>query len=64
MQSRGTMIGCLGDQHQFGYAGRFYSASPATGNMSIHLEQERQLIADALQLDKLEITHKKSFFLA
>src|SRR5690606_20873351 len=30
MQSRGTMIGCLSDRHTFGYAGRFYSASPAT----------------------------------
>ncbi|MGY8813715.1 MAG: 2-oxoglutarate dehydrogenase E1 component [Gammaproteobacteria bacterium] len=30
MQSRGTMIGCLSEQHTFGYAGRFYSASPAT----------------------------------
>ena len=60
MQSRGTMIGCIGEQHTFGYAGRFYSASPAVGYMSKHLEQQRQLVADALQLDKLEVTHKKN----
>lgn len=64
MQSRRTMIGCIGDHHQFGYAGRPYSASPAVGTMAMHLEQQRQLIADALKLDKLEITHKKSILLA
>ncbi len=60
MQSRGTMIGCLSDHHTFGYAGRFYSASPATGLMPIHLAQQKELVSDALQLDKLEVTtHKK-----
>ncbi|MGH8120318.1 MAG: hypothetical protein ACRESK_06865, partial [Gammaproteobacteria bacterium] len=62
MQSRGTMIGCLKAQHTFGYAGRFYSASPAVGYMSKHLVQQRQLVADALQIDKLEVTHQKSAF--
>ncbi len=56
MQSRGTMIGCLSEQHVFGYAGRFYSASPAVGYMSLHLSQQQQLIEDALQLEKLEVT--------
>ena len=61
MQSRGTMIGCLKEHHNFGYAGRFYSASPAVGYMSKHLEQQKQLVADALHLDKLEVTtHKRS----
>jgi 2-oxoglutarate dehydrogenase E1 component len=61
MQSRGTMIGCLSNQHTFGYAGRFYSASPATGSMKLHLAQQKQLIEDALQLDKLEVTtHKRA----
>ncbi len=59
MQSRGTMIGCLKDQHTFGYAGRFYSASPATGHMPLHLDQQKQLVSDALQLDKLEVTSHK-----
>jgi len=61
MQSRGTMIGCLNEKLTFGYAGRFYSASPAVGYMSLHLEQQKQLVEDALQLDKLEVTtHKKT----
>jgi len=61
MQSRGTMIGCLSDKHTFGYAGRFYSASPATGSLKQHLVQQKQLIEDALQLDKLEVTtHKRA----
>ncbi len=61
MQSRGTMIGVLSEQHTFGYAGRFYSASPATGLMPIHNAQQQQLISDALQLDKLEVTtHKRN----
>ena len=61
LQSRGTMIGCLSDKHTFGYAGRFYSASPATGLMPVHLAQQKQLISDALQIDKLEVTtHKQA----
>ncbi len=60
MQSRGTMIGCLDGDLTFGYAGRFYSASPAVGSLHIHQEQQRQLVADALQIDKLEVTHKKN----
>jgi len=60
MQSRGTLIGCLSEHHTFGYAGRFYSASPAAGYMSKHLTQQKQLVADALQLDKLEVTTHKT----
>jgi 2-oxoglutarate dehydrogenase E1 component len=61
MQSRGTMIGCLGERHAFGYAGRFYSASPAVGNMALHQQQQKQLVEDALELAKLEVTtHRKS----
>ena len=56
MQSRGTMIGCLSAQHVFGYAGRFYSAPPAVGSMSLHLAQQKELVDDALQLEKLEVT--------
>lgn len=60
MQSRGTMIGCLGDNHTFGYAGRHYSASPAVGSMAKHQAQQKQLVDDALKLDKLEVTFKKN----
>ncbi len=61
MQSRGTMIGCLSEKHTFGYAGRFYSASPATGSLKLHTAQQKHLINAALQLDKLEVTtHKRA----
>ncbi len=56
MQSRGTMIGCLSKQHVFGYAGRTYSPSPAVGSLSLHLAQQKKLVDDALQLEKLEVT--------
>jgi len=59
MQSRSTMIGCLKEHHTFGYVGRFYSASPATGLMPLHNEQQKQLVSDALQIDKLEVTSHK-----
>ncbi len=64
LQSRGTLIGCIDDHHIMGYAGRFYSASPAVGYMSKHLEQQKQLVADALHLDKLEVTHRRNVILA
>ncbi|MHC8441244.1 MAG: 2-oxoglutarate dehydrogenase E1 component [Candidatus Eutrophobiaceae bacterium] len=56
MHSRGTMLGCLGSQHEFGYAGRFYSASPATGHMALHNMQQAKVVDDALSLDKLEVS--------
>ena len=60
MQSRGTMIGCLSERHKLDYVGRFYSASPAVGYMSKHLQQQKDLVCDALQLDKIEATHRKT----
>ena len=60
MQSRRTMIGCLSDHHTFGYAGRSYFASPATGSMKLHLAQQKQLVNNALKLDEPEVTHKKT----
>lgn len=59
MQSRGTLVGCINGNQNLGYTGRFYSASPAVGYISKHEEQQKQVIADALQLDKLEVTHKR-----
>ena len=59
MQSRGTMIGCLSARHVFGYAGRVYSASPAVGSLSLHLAQQQQLVDNALQPEKLEVTTHK-----
>ncbi|HEY7841137.1 MAG TPA: 2-oxoglutarate dehydrogenase E1 component [Gammaproteobacteria bacterium] len=60
MQSRGTMIGALGEHHTFGYAGRHYFASPAVGSMTLHQKQQKQLVDDALALTRLEVTtHRK-----
>ena len=56
MQSRGTMLGCLRGHHAFGYAGRFYSASPAVGYMSVHLKQQQDLVDRALNLEEIEET--------
>ena len=55
MLSNRTMMGCLKPQHTFRYAGRMYSASPATGHFSLHQKQQKQLVAEALQLDKQEV---------
>ena len=53
------MIGCLREHHTFGYAGRFYSASPAAGYMHLHLEQQKKLVDDALELGQVEVTREK-----
>ncbi len=49
MQSRGTMLGCLQGK-SLDYVGRFYSASPACGYMSLHLQQQRQIVEQALDI--------------
>ncbi len=50
MQSRRNIKACLRDDHTLRYAGRRYSASPATGSLHIHREQQQLLIEDALGL--------------
>ena len=39
---------------QLDYSGREASASPATGYMALHLQQQKQLVMDALGLDEQE----------
>lgn len=56
---RRTVLGHL-DKQVLTYAGRPHSASPAVGYMAKHLEQQKALVADALQLDKLQDSRKKS----
>ena len=53
MLSRRHLAGMIRSNRRLGYAGREYSASPAAGYMSVHLEQQRALIESALGLDEL-----------
>ena len=51
MLSRRHLAGMVGDR-TLTYAGREYSAFPAAGYLNVHVEQQRQLVADALGLNK------------
>ena len=53
MLSRRHLAGMIRSNRRLGYAGREYSASPAAGYMSVHLEQQRALVESALGLDEL-----------
>ena len=53
MLSRRHLAGMMRSSRRLGYAGREYSASPAAGYMSVHLEQQRALVESALGLDEL-----------
>ena len=53
MLSRRHLAGMMRSNRRLGYAGREYSASPAAGYMSVHLEQQRALVESALGLDEL-----------
>ena len=53
MLSRRHLAGMIRSNRRLGYAGREYSASPAAGYMSVHLEQQRELVESALGLDEL-----------
>ncbi len=64
VQSHNTLIGCIDGHHALGYAGRSHSASPAVGYMSKHLEQQKQLVARALDMDKLEVVHENKATMA
>jgi len=55
IQSRRNIQACLQDDHTLRYAGRRYSASPATGSLHIHREQQQLLIEDALGLKEQAI---------
>jgi len=48
IQSKRNMLACLKEKHNLSYAGRTYSASPASGSLHIHREQQQALIDDAL----------------
>jgi 2-oxoglutarate dehydrogenase E1 component len=54
MLSRRHLAGMIGKKRALHYAGRPYSASPAVGYLNVHLEQQRQLVSDALALEELQ----------
>lgn len=60
MLSRRHLAGSLKSRHRLSYAGRDYSASPAVGYLNVHLEQQRQLIEDALALHAVQSDKKKT----
>jgi 2-oxoglutarate dehydrogenase E1 component len=59
MQSRRNLKGVLTPEHRLEYAGRPYSASPAVGYLHMHREQQKALVAEALQLGMTK-PHKKA----
>jgi len=50
IHSRRNIKVCLHENQKLRYAGRTYSASPASGSLHIHREQQQALIEDALGL--------------
>ena len=51
MLNRRHLAGCVKSRHKLSYSGRTYSASPATGYVNVHLEQQRELVEGALGLN-------------
>ena len=60
MLSRRHLAGSMKPRHRLGYAGRDYSASPAVGYLSVHMEQQKALVATALGLDAVTDHGKKT----
>ena len=59
--SKRHLGGCFPDEKPLRCITRPYSASPAVGYLSLHLEQQRQLVDDALGIEKIdEESQKKS----
>jgi len=52
--------GCCPGGQTLACIARPYSASPAVGYMSLHLEQQHAIITEALQLDKRQTAQKRS----
>ena len=61
MLSKRHLAGCFPDEKPLRCIARPYSASPAVGYISLHLEQQQQLVEDALGIEQIdEETQKKS----
>jgi len=47
-QIRHHLQACICDQHELKYVGRAHSGSPAVGSFKRHLEEQRQLVKEAI----------------
>ena len=54
MLSRRHLAGCVREWHKLSYSGRIYSASPASGFLNVHLEEQKSLVAGALGLHEVK----------
>ena len=52
--------GCIDESQSLACIARPYSASPAVGYASLHLEQQRSIIDEALNLSQRQVQQKKS----
>jgi 2-oxoglutarate dehydrogenase E1 component len=52
--------GCFDETKPLTCVARPYSASPAVGYVSLHLEQQRQVIDEALELSQRQAKQKKT----
>ncbi len=59
MLSSRHLAGCIDRKHTLRYVGRAYSASPATGTLSVHLAQQKALVDEALGLATVTSITKK-----
>jgi 2-oxoglutarate dehydrogenase E1 component len=39
---------CISEQHDLKYAGRPHSASPAVGYYTVHIEEQQELVSEAI----------------
>jgi 2-oxoglutarate dehydrogenase E1 component len=47
-QIRHHLVACISEQHELKYVGRPHSASPAVGYYTVHLEEQRKIVEDAI----------------
>ncbi len=60
MLSRRHLAGCIKSRHKLSYAGRTYSASPASGYLNVHMKEQRGLVETALALDQPAVTKRSA----
>ena len=51
-QIRHHLQACISEQHELKYVGRPHSASPAVGSYVVHLEEQQNLVNEAILSSK------------